>query len=289
MLGTGTTREELFQRLTSNYNSTYSNNYKNTTTASNIDTGGDHSVYKSYPTSDQFSLDRMKTDTNEPLLSLIITNNGQRMDIFSLPLLIGRVKGTNTINNNIGTGDYAVYDGKTNSVSFNNVFLSRKHAVISQIDESDGIAAAGGFRNSLSPLSPSLHPAFGYKRLKLVDLGSSNGTYVNGKRVPPGPSGIILADDDMIRFGEDDVNTNKQDFTTPHAGEAVRCRISIPKAVAMHKFIVDDPGNFAPEESDTKANTLTTGRLRQLEWQCRFYEYLIMVLVGMVVVVYLWF
>lgn len=129
-------------------------------------------------------------------ITINISNSGQKLVIDRFPLLIGRLKSSTTEAPGRSLNQADLVKAPTQTLSINNTFMSRRHAMITQASQTP-------FRNTL----------------RIIDLGSSNGTFVNGRRIQ-GNEGVILRDGDLIRFGEDDPAMGKE------FGEAVRCRIA---------------------------------------------------------------
>lgn len=143
----------------------------------------------------------MKSSTEyrtEENLVLFVTNTSQKVKVSKFPLHIGRLKTTPSpsYHKNDKFSGIIEYFEDSNSISINNSFMSRKHAIIVKMY--------------------SKNASF----LKIIDLGSSNGTFVNGRRVL-GTEGVILKDGDLVRFGEDDLSDGKEN------GEAIRCKLII--------------------------------------------------------------
>ena len=105
----------------------------------------------------------LPTTPNGPRISLVIMNSGRRLNLdVSDDLLIGRKDNARGIFPDVDLGLDGGFDAG----------VSRRHAILSY---TDGI-------------------------YRLEDLGSANGTFINGQRLPPQAS-ATLADGDELKCG----------------------------------------------------------------------------------------
>lgn len=98
----------------------------------------------------------------------------------SLPTLIGRSSSSKQ------------RDTDCNFIGFDDSFLSRRHALITPLPA----------RNSVAKDADCLHGKSKASYL-IADLGSSNGTYVNGQLLRPNEA-AAMKDGDFVQFGVDD-------------------------------------------------------------------------------------
>lgn len=100
--------------------------------------------------------------------------------------------------------DLPIGRGFDNAVRLDEPEVSRCHALVREAPPEDGVPG-----------------------LRIEDLGSTNGTFVNGRRIEPGPGGAPLKDGDVVRLGSHTFKVKRMDDLDRQYHRAVRTQTTV--------------------------------------------------------------